>query len=136
MASIGFALLCSSALEHDGLASILGGGLDRVTAPQFPLQTALTLVARIVWADDELARPHLVATQVGHADGTHLVKLDGTVIPARAPGARSEVPVGLLLIQPLLLDIPRPGRYRVSIAIGGEPAAELPLWAEIAVPQV
>jgi len=135
MASIGFALLCSSALEHDGLVSILGGGLDRVMGPQFPLPTALTLVARVVWADAELGRSHLVTTQVDHADGAPLLKLDGPVIPARLPGARSEVPVGLLLLQPLLIDVPRAGEYRVSVGVDGAVAADLRFWAEIGQPR-
>lgn len=135
MASIGFALLCSSALEHDGLVSILGGGIDRVTGPQFPLQTALTLVARVVWSDAELGRSHLVTTRVDHADDTHLVELKVPAIPARLPGARAEVPVGLLLLQPLPIEIPRAGEYRVSIGLDGVVAAELPFWVEISLPE-
>ncbi len=130
MASTGFALLCSSALEHDGLVSILGGGLDRVTAPQLPIQVIVTLVARVVWTDEELGQPHVVRFSVEHADGEQLVQVDGSALPTQVPGTRSDIPVGQLLIQPLPLEIQRAGHYKVTISLDGQHLAELPLLVE------
>src|SRR4051812_9528254 len=107
MARTEFALLCSSALEHGGLVSILGGGLNRVKAPQLPIQLVVTVVAQVYWADDELGRPAVLRILVEHADGEQLAKLDGHAIPARAPDAPAGFPAGMMLVQPLPLDIRR-----------------------------
>lgn len=137
MASVDFAILCSSAIEHGGLVSILGGGLDRVSGPQLPMQLVVTLVTRIIWDEAELGHPQILKLLVEHGDdGEQLAKIDGSAVPNRVPGSASDLPVGNVLIQPLPLDIRRAGRYRVIVAINGEPLATLPLIAETTLPQL
>ena len=137
MASVDFAMLCSSALQHGGLVSILGGGLDRVSGPQLPMQLVVTLVTRLMWDESELGHPQILRLMVEHGqDGEQLAKIDGSAVPTRAPDAATDLPVGNVLIQPLPLDIRRAGRYRVTIAINGEPLAVLPLIAETTLPQL
>lgn len=137
MATLGFALLCNSALEHGGLVSVLGGGLDFVSGPQLPMQMVLTLVTRIVWDEEELGHPQVLRVLVEHAeDGEQLARIDGSAVPARGPGSAPDLPVGNTLVQALPLDIRRAGRYRVSITINGEALVELPLTAETTLPQL
>jgi len=137
MASVEFSILCSSALEHGGLVSILGGGLDRVSGPQLPMQLVVTLVTRIIWDERELGHPQILRLLVEHAeDGEQLARIDASAVPGRAVDAPTDLPVGNVLIQPLPLDIRRAGRYRVVVAINGEPLAVLPLIAETTLPQL
>lgn len=137
MASVDFAILCSSALEHGGLVSILGGGLDRISGPQLPMQLVVTLATRIIWEDGELGRPQVLRLLVEHGDdGEQLARIEGSAVPNRRPDAPRDLPVGSVLIQPLPLDIRRAGRYRVVVAINGEPLAVLPLIAETTLPQL
>lgn len=137
MASARFAVLCHSALEHGGLVSILGGGLNRISGPQLPMQLVVTLVTAVVWSEDELSRPHVLRILVQHAeDGEQLARIEGSAVPMRSSTAPDDLPVELLLIQALPLDIRRAGRYLVTVAIDGENLAALPLIAESTLPQL
>ncbi len=136
MPSLDFALLCNAAMEHNGLVSILGGGFDRVSAPQWPINIPVTVASRVVWEEGELGVPHIVRVQVTHSDGEQLARVEGTTIPQREPGMDPGRPIGSMLVLVLPLQFRREGDYAVSIALDAHPLKELPLVVETVLPQL
>lgn len=136
MPSLDFALLCNSAMEHNGLVSVLGAGFDRVSAPQWPINIPVTVASRVIWKENELGTPHILRLEVTHQDGEQLARVEGTTVPRRQPDMDERRPVGSNLVVVLALQFRREGTYSISIAMDAEPLKALPLTVETVLPQL
>lgn len=113
MARLDFALLCNSAYVHEGLVSLLAGGLDGITAERMPVQVPVTVVSRVVWEEEDVGQPQLIRIAVHHEDGEPM----GEATLQAVPGPGPAVTVVALPV-PLLLR--RPGRYFYEVHVNGD----------------
>ena len=129
MPFVDYALLCNAAQVDvaTGLVSILGGGLDRVGAPQLPVNILVTVVARIVWSEQDLGSEYPFRVRVHHEDDEELARVDGTQTPTRTDGMDQDFPVASLIVLTLPLQFRRAGRYYVEIRVNDELLKESPL---------
>ena len=125
------ALLCDAATVRDGLLHVLGGGITRVTRPEFPAPVGMMLALRILEHPTELDRPHHLRIQLQGEDGQAIGQMDaqiGVADPALVPvGEEASLPLPLAL--PPGAGLPTPGRYSFEILIDGIHQATVPFTA-------
>jgi hypothetical protein len=130
-----YALLCHAALVQDNLLSMLGAGIDRVDAPQLPMNVAFTFVGRVVWAEEELGAPHVLRVKVRHDDGEQLADMQIPVQPVRATGMH-DGSIATQVCMPIPLLVRRAGRYVYELWVDGDLVRELELRIATTMPQL
>jgi hypothetical protein len=137
MPSLQTAFLCNAASpDANGLVSVLGGFVDKVSALQLPVRSQIWLVARVVLDEADRKSQHVVVIQVDHTDGTEQVlRVEGTQ-PPQMGDFDPDLPVGALVILPMALEFRRVGLYNVSLIVDGDRLWECPLKVETQLPQL
>jgi hypothetical protein len=84
---IEYVVPCKFAEVHDGLATIVGGGIDTVAVAQFPSGVQVMLAVRVVALAEELPGEHRVRCPIRDSEGNTIADdLDGTLeFPAEPP---------------------------------------------------
>lgn len=134
MADLDFALLCHSAMSHDGLLSILGAGFDRITGESMPIRSVITLVARARLDEDDLGRVIRVGVDVLNPDENSIAQVDGELQAERPVKAMPIGPIGSVMIMPLPLELAETGFYRFVLTLDGNVASELSLYVSTTAP--
>jgi hypothetical protein len=96
-----FAFFADFALAHpDGKLYVLGGGIDRVLANQFPAQSRMiALVARVQFSARELGQDHIFGLSARDQDGRDLVpQLKSVITPQRPPNDPSAPTVAVHIV--------------------------------------
>lgn len=106
---------------------VLGGGIDAITAPQFPVvHPQIALVMRIMAHPSEVDRQHTMEIRIADADGHELAKVEGQFVPSAGgtPGRETGMNVVMNFVG---TRFPAPGDYEISIVINGQHQKSLPL---------
>lgn len=114
--------LSDFAEAKDGMATIVGAGMDRVIAPNLPVLQRLGIAARITFTPSECDRPHqlhlvvrLGSTEIGQGGGEPLM------ITAPGPELPEGWPAGVILGVTLNIPIQEYGVYHVDLRVDGMP---------------
>lgn len=130
------ALLCDAVSIREGLLHILGGGITRIWAEQFPTQVNATLALRVLIGPEEAAAPQVINLLVQGPDGEELgsFNLDFGVAAPEGASPLSDVPVPLA-IPMQQVQLPKPGQYSIEVRAGDEIARSVSLEAAHRPPQ-
>jgi hypothetical protein len=114
-------MLCEAATAHEGLLNVLGGGITRVHALDYPAPIPLTL-ALLIELDEATPDKHAVDLVLAGEDDNYLGKasLEFGVIPDYLPSVEGS-PVTFAGVVPLsALTVPTPGEYVITVEIDDE----------------
>ena len=117
---IDLALLCEAVTIRDGLFHILGGGITRISAENFPTPINGIMALRVIIEQGEAQGRHELKLMVQGPDGEELgtYNLDFGVNSPEQSGNTAEVVVPLSL--PLhSVNLPAPGAYSVEVMLDG-----------------
>jgi hypothetical protein len=128
MPTLDFAFLADAAEADPGRKFyVLGGGIDQIAGPQFPLvHPHMSLVMRLLVSRDELGRAHVLTVRLGDPDGKEMARIDGQIETQMAEIAGLAVPVNMV-INMGNTRFERPGEYSIDILMNGEFQRTLPL---------
>jgi len=114
--TLDWAMIAESVQLHDGLAFVLGGGIDTFTVPQLPAPFTAAVLIRLLLHRTEADHPQLIEIRFLDEDGNQLVGLKGEV----RPQVSGDLPVGWDI--PLMasfnlqaLPLPKAGLYSIEI---------------------
>jgi hypothetical protein len=120
MPALDFAFLADAAEAEPGRKLyVLGGGIDRISGPSFPLvHPHMALVMRFLVSHDELGRAHDLTVRMVDEDGTELARIDGKMETAPGEIEGLAVPVNMV-INMANTRFERPGAYAIDIIVNG-----------------
>ena len=136
MPTLDFAFLADAAEAEPGRKFyVLGGGIDQIAGPEFPLvHPHISLVMRFIVNPTELGLTHHLEVRMVDADGKELAKLEGDIQTAPSEPTGREVGVNMVIN----LANPRfeaPGDFALDILMNNQYQKSLPLRVS-QVPQV
>ncbi len=114
----------------DGKLHVIGGGIDRIFAAQFPARHGLlSLVVKLKLHATECDRPHKLEIQLWDKDGKRLgPQIDGEFTAQKQPKMR---PGTLQTVLNLFgMDFPKADEYEFHIIIDGQHRKAVPLYVE------
>ena len=115
---VDFALICDAVSVRDNLLHLLGGGITRIWATEFPAPMRASLATRIMLDQDEARERHKLKVVIQDEEGNRIGSFDaefGVGVPdALAPGEEVQVPLGFPL-NPVRL--PREGGYSLELLL-------------------
>ncbi|MGH2793305.1 MAG: DUF6941 family protein, partial [Actinomycetota bacterium] len=119
--ALDFAFLADAAEAEPGRKFyVLGGGIDQIAGPQFPLvHPHMALVMRFLVPHDELGRAHMLTVRLADPSGTELARIDGQIETQVAKIAGLAVPVNMV-INMGNTRFEAPGEYAIDIIMNGE----------------
>jgi hypothetical protein len=128
MPKLDFAFLADAAEAQPGRKFyVLGGGIDTIGAPQFPVtHPHMSLVLRLSVHPTEVDRDHFLEIRMMDSDGGELARLDGSFQAhgGGQPGREITLPFVMNLVN---TRFERPGDYSLEILIDNQHAKSLPL---------
>ena len=126
------ALLCDAVSVREGLLHILGGGITRIWAEQFPTNINATLALRVMIEPGEAEGQHALKLLVQGPDGEELgsFNLDFGVNAPEGQSATGEVQVPLA-IPMSQVTLPTAGAYGIEVILDGEITRSLRLEAAL-----
>lgn len=128
MPALDFAFLADAAEAEPGRKFyVLGGGIDQIAGPEFPLvHPHMALVMRFLVALDELDRDHHLLVRLIDTESRELARIEGTLRTDASGVAGLGVPVNMVLNM-VSTRFERPGEYSIDIVMNGEFCRTLPL---------
>jgi hypothetical protein len=118
---VDWAILCRYVEVNNGLATVIGGGIDRYTVPQLPAQLGLTIALRLVGLPD--MAEHTLQVEV----------FDPSMNPAGQPLPTAKLrqsalgpdhpagwEVNVIVPTQVRLEVTEYGTYTVSIKVDGQ----------------
>lgn len=128
MPNLDFAFLADAAEAEPGRKFyVLGGGIDQVAGPEFPLtHPHLSLVMRFVVHPTELGLTHHLEVRMVDADGHEQARIEGDIQTAPSDATGREVGVNMVIN----LANPRfekPGDFAFDIMMNNQFQKSLPL---------
>lgn len=120
MPTLDFAFLADAAEAEPGRKLyVLGGGIDRISGPSFPLvHPHMALVMRFLVSHDELGRSHALTVRMVDDEGKELARVDGQMETATGEIPGLAVPVNMV-INMANTRFERPGEYGIDIIVNG-----------------
>src|SRR5438046_2404870 len=118
--TLDWAILAESVQLHEGLAFILGGGIDTVSVPQLPAPFTGAVLVRLLLHRTEADHRQLIEIRFLDEDGQQLVQLQAQISPRLPDG----VPIGwdvpmMANFNLQALPLPRAGQYSIEILANG-----------------
>ena len=116
---IEYVVPCKYAEVNDGLATIVGGGIDTTQAPEFPWRIQVMLAIRIIGQASEFPGPHRVRCPVRDSGGSTVAEdLDAVIelgqdAPAH-PGGDAWLH-NVMLAVGVAFEAPAAGNYTVHV---------------------
>lgn len=111
--------MADSAEAVNGKVYILGGGIDRHLATDFPaaLRADIALGVLVDWA--ETNNRHALSVKILDEDSTTVVAIEGEFEAGRPPGARlgQDMRTMLAICGPFV--VPNPGAYKLVVELNG-----------------
>ncbi|MFN2615104.1 MAG: hypothetical protein ABR552_09870 [Actinomycetota bacterium] len=128
MPKLDFAFLADAAEAEPGRKFyVIGGGVDSITAPSFPVvHPHLSLVLRIMIHPAEADRDHTLEVRMMDSDGGALANVAGTFAASGTAAPGREVPVNLVFNM-VNTRFEGGGDYSIEILINNEHKKSLPL---------
>ena len=128
MPSLEFAFLADAAEAEPGRKFyVLGGGIDQITGPEFPLtHPHMSLVMRFLVHPPEIGRAHRLEVRLVDADGGELAKIEGDIQTAPGDAIGREVAVNMV-INLANSRFEKPGDYAFDIMMNNQFQKSLPL---------
>jgi hypothetical protein len=117
MPGVDYALLAEYVRPDQGIAHVIGAGIDTVHAPQVPTGHNIGLLARFTFTRNECGRPHRIEIIFQDADGQRLAKIDASITPQYPEDIPVGWPVGVLAGFNLGLPLPGYGIYSFEILV-------------------
>jgi hypothetical protein len=133
MPALDFAFLADAAEAEPGRKFyVLGGGIDQIAGPVFPLvHPHMALVMRFLVPVDELGRAHMLTVRLADPSGNELARIDGQIETQQAEIAGLAVPVNMV-INMGNTRFEAPGEYSIDVIMNGEFLRTLPLRVGVA----
>ena len=99
MPTLDFAFLADAAEAEPGRKFyVLGGGIDQIAGPEFPLMHPhMSLVMRFIVHPTELGRSHHLEVRLVDADGGELARIEGDIATAPTEPTGREVAVNMVI---------------------------------------
>lgn len=128
MPNLEFAFLSDAAEAEPGRKFyVLGGGIDSIGGPAFPLvHPHMSLVMRFLVHPTELGRPHHLEVRLVDADGAELAKIEGDIQTSGSSVPGREVSVNMV-INMANTRFEKPGDYSLDIVMNNQYQKSLPL---------
>lgn len=128
MPTLDFAFLADAAeAEPSRKFYVLGGGIDQIAGPKFPLvHPHMALVVRLLVARDELGQAHVLTVRLADPNGKELARIEGQIDTHVADIQGLALPVNMV-INMGNTRFEQPGEYVIDIIINGEFLRTLPL---------
>jgi hypothetical protein len=134
------ALLCDAAHDYNGLVSVLGGFINILNVPGFPVPAPIWYAARVAFSADEqlveqreiIVRARDPRDQVLAEVRARLQRDDARV--AQAAVLAPELAAGVNLVFPFPFPIASEGMYWVDLIVDGVTLSSLPLRVNLAQP--
>jgi hypothetical protein len=128
MPTLDFAFLADAAEAEPGRKFyVLGGGIDQIAGPEFPLtHPHISLVMRFLVHPTELGLTHRLQVRMVDADGKELARIEGDIETAQSEPSGREVGVNMVIN----LANPRfeaPGDFALDILMNNQFQKSLPL---------
>jgi len=126
--TLDFAFLADAAEAEPGRKFyVLGGGIDQIAGPEFPLtHPHISLVMRFIVHPNELGRVHRLEVRMVDADGHELAKIEGDIQTAPTEPSGREVGVNMV-INMANPRFDQPGDYALDIMMNNQFQKSLPL---------
>lgn len=127
------ALLCDAVTVRDGLLHILGGGVTRVSRPEYPGPLGIALALRVMVHPTEAEREHKLEARLISEDGADVGRIDVQFSIAGNDGVRpgEEFSAAIPLPVNSALMLPSAGAYSFEILIDGTHMTSVPFVAVI-----
>ena len=128
MPTLDFAFLADAAEAEPGRKFyVLGGGIDQIAGPAFPLvHPHMALVMRFLVHPTELGRSHRLEVRMVDADGKELARVEGDINTAAGDVIGREVPVNMVLNKGNSR-FEEPGDYAIDILMNNQYLKSVPL---------
>jgi hypothetical protein len=112
------ALLCDAVTVREGLLHILGGGITRLSRPEYPAPLNVALAVRIMVHPTECDRDHNLEVRLMDADGSEVGRLEAG-FAIREPGdARPGEELAIAIpVSVQMLPLPKPGAFSFELLI-------------------
>jgi hypothetical protein len=117
MPKLDYALLCDFVRTQEGLAHVIGAGIDTIHASEVPTGHNLGLLMRFTFTQGECGRPHRIEVYFRDTDGKDLAKIEAVVTPELNETLPPGWPVGLLAGLNFGVPLPDFGVYAFEIMI-------------------
>lgn len=128
MPHLDFAFLADSAEAEPGRKFyVLGGGIDQIAGPTFPLfHPHMSLLMRFLVHPTELGLKHHLEVRLVNADGRELAKIEGDIEASGSgiPGREAAVNMVINLANTRFDD---PGDYSIEVLMNNQHMKSLPL---------
>lgn len=126
MPELDYALLCDY-VRAEGIAHLIGAGIDTVYAQQVPTGHNFGLLARVTFTRSECGRPHRVEIIFQDQDGAPLTQILGTIQPEWSEGLPPGWRTGAILGLNFGVQIPAYGVYAFEILVNDSSVKSLNL---------
>jgi hypothetical protein len=127
MPELDYALLCDYVRAEGGVAHVIAAGIDTIHRPEVPSVANLGLLARIVFADDEIDERHQVEVRLHDQEGEQVAQLNLSAVPRPIEGLLEGWPTGALLAINFGVPLPSYGPYTLTILLDGTPTKTINL---------
>jgi hypothetical protein len=121
-----YALLCDF-VRVDGVAHVIGAGIDTVYAQEVPTGHNLGFLARLTFTRNECGRPHRVEIVFQDEDGKRLTQIQGVLQPEWVEGLPPGWRTGSILGLNFGVPIPAYGVYAFEILVNDSSVQSLNL---------
>jgi hypothetical protein len=112
-----FVVLADRGLVRDGLAYVIGGGINRIQTNELPAIVQASIVAKILLDEADFGRDHVIRVKVEHEEsGNQVATFQGEFHPVRPP-AESWEHGWVTSISLDGLALPAHGFYRLSFEV-------------------
>lgn len=130
-----WAMIAEAVQIREGLAYVLGGGIDTITASDLPATLTATLLVRLLLHRTETGRPHVIEARILDEDGHQLAQMHGHAQPQLPDNLPVGWEVPVMLTFPIhQLKLPRSARYSVEILGDGLHLKGLNFRVQLATP--
>jgi len=135
MPTLEFAFLADAAEAEPGRKFyVLGGGIDQIAGPEFPLtHPHMSLVMRFLVYPAEIGRTHHLEVRMVDADGGELARIEGDIQTGPTETIGREVAVNMV-INMGNSRFERPGDYALDIMMNNQFQKSLPLRVSLSPP--
>ena len=128
MPKLDFAFLADAAEAQPGRKFyVLGGGIDSIGAPGFPVvHPMISLVLRVLIHPAEVDRTHTNEIKLMDADGAQLAHIDGNLSASPNETTGREIPMPMVL-NFMSTRFEAPGDYSIEILMNNQHMKSIPL---------
>jgi Family of unknown function (DUF6941) len=127
MPTLDYALLCDYARAEGGVAHVIAAGIDTLHRPEVPSVANLGLLARLVFADEEIGEPHQFEARLRDQGGEQVGQLNVIAVPHQVEGLPEGWQTAALLAINFGVPLPSYGAYTLTILLDGTPAKTINL---------